>query len=341
VVKLGFDNMQAIECLTKEDLKKSPILPGHLKVLLKAVSKLGEGAVTKSADVNDIVNNVSVSQEGVAAASPLGIQGVAGVNLTAESAGAAAPPMGIQGLAGINPTANLPPVTGNFSWHDPQIFLKALTSTKSTCYNIVDFVEADPSNSERIISVGDDVELVCRSGTKKPKLEHINLAQWSTANMAILHKLVGEGTLAPANIFDYIAYTSFICKLWGLYDPVSVLCYDREYRKIQNVHKFRWGTMVDHLVPTFLKAKSTTSSASATSKSSFNSVKQITQQGDRQSQNRGNVASHTPAGKVICRRFNGRNGCSMRGCRFEHVCSAPGCAKPHPGWRHSDDSKNV
>ena len=90
-------------------------------------------------------------------------------------------------------------------------------------------------------------QVIVKSGPKKPRLENITLCQWSVANLAILYKLVGENKLQGPSLMDYLSYTTKIYQLVQRYSLVSVLLYDREYRKLQASLKFRWGTDVQHL----------------------------------------------------------------------------------------------
>ena len=97
-------------------------------------------------------------------------------------------------------------------------------------------------------------QLVLKTGPSKPKLENLTLCQWSTANLAILHKLVGEG-LSGEGIMDYLSYTTRVYQLFATQESQSVFLYDREYRKHQFLHKFRWGTDVSHIMTVCLRPK--------------------------------------------------------------------------------------
>ena len=72
------------------------------------------------------------------------------------------------------------------SWRDPQIYLASAANGKSApaYYDIADFVS---SNVEEEIVVGGNGshQVILNAGTKKPRLEHITLAQWSVANLTI------------------------------------------------------------------------------------------------------------------------------------------------------------
>lgn len=92
-----------------------------------------------------------------------------------------------------------------------------------------------------------DQQIVVKSGPKKPRLENLTLSQWSVANLAILYKLVSEQKLLGSSLMDYLSYSTKIYQLVQRYSLVSVLLFDREYRKLQSSMKFRWGTDVQHL----------------------------------------------------------------------------------------------
>ena len=119
------------------------------------------------------------------------------------------------------------------SYRDPQIYLSAAANGKSasTHYDIVDFVSGNVEG-EIVVGGSGSHQVVLKSGPKKPKLESITLAQWTIANLAILYKLNGDGKLAGEGIMDYLSYTTKVCQLVQRYNLVSVLLYDREYRKL-------------------------------------------------------------------------------------------------------------
>ncbi|CAG2232851.1 unnamed protein product [Mytilus edulis] len=63
-------------------------------------------------------------------------------------------------------------------------------------------------NDERIVSESGSGQLILKSGPTKPKLESLNVSQWSMANLAILYKLLEEGHLVQNNILDYLSYAT-------------------------------------------------------------------------------------------------------------------------------------
>lgn len=214
------------------------------------------------------------------------------------------------------------------SWRDPQIYLSAAAAGKSvpSCYDITDFVAG---NVEEEIIVGGNgaQQVVLKTGPKKPKLENVTLAQWCVANNAILYKLIGESKLNASNILDYLSYTTKICQLVQRYSLVSVLLYDREYRRLQSEHNFRWGTDIPHLQSVHLQPR--IARQVPTSKGgSFQSSRPTNTQ-----------APLTLDGKTICKLFNSKSGCHFKECKYVHQCSVTNCHQQHSAMSHNH-SKN-
>jgi hypothetical protein len=344
VISLGFDHMEALECLALADLKKTAIPVGRQKLLIKAIASLNStpidngGSGSEGAE-NNIQPPPAPQPPNVCAEGGDPLANVLLQNLSAQQASVLQMPQVTQSGSQVGaPVVPPAPITGMASWADPQVYLKSLASAKPTCYNIVDFVDVGSSPAERIVSAGDDIEIVCRSGAKKPKLETLTLAQWSMANIAILYKLVQEGQLSNEHVFDYLSYTSHVLSLTCSHELVSVFMYDRDYRKLQSQHKFRWGTAVSHLNIGHLRLKQTPGMSSTFTAKGIN-FNPNSNKGDR-NQSRYNFASHTNTGKVICKKFNIRAGCSFKDCRFAHVCNQPGCGQTHSGSQHNE-LKNV
>ena len=109
------------------------------------------------------------------------------------------------------------------------------------------------------------------------------------------------------------------------YDLVSVYMFDREYRRLQHAHKFRWGTVVGHLSAQHLRLRQ--------SKEYVGNAKNSRQ---NNAFNQSKLVSHSLEGKPICRKYNGRGGCSLAECRYMHVCNVPGCNREHPSASHAD-----
>lgn len=90
-------------------------------------------------------------------------------------------------------------------------------------------------------------QLVIKSGPRKPKFDSLTLSQWSVANLAILYRLVDEGKLVGPSVMDDLSYSTKMYQLVHKFSLVSVILYDRDYRKLQSRMGFRWGTDMQHL----------------------------------------------------------------------------------------------
>ena len=210
------------------------------------------------------------------------------------------------------------------SWSDPQVHIASATGKfTSVFYDICDFV---PHALEEDVLIGGQGEqqLVIKAGPKKPRLESLTLSQWSVANLAILYKLVNEGKLVGPSMKDYLSYSTKVYQLVQRFSLVSVLLYDREYRKLQSTMGFRWGTDVQHLHTLFLQPRA----GSGVQRNSANVQKK--------------GYNHSSKPKVdkrieICRNFNSERGCSYAQCRFQHKCIIPGCNQGHPATAHSQE----
>ena len=140
--------------------------------------------------------------------------------------------------------------------------------------------------------------------------------------------------LPLSQVFDYMSYTTYLYRLMNAYDLVSVYMYDREYRRLQHAHKFRWGTVVGHLSTQHLRLRQSKENVGSTRTSRQNGSGQNSKAYNNGNQSK--VASHSLDGKPICRNFNGRGGCNMTDCRYMHVCNVPGCYREHPSVSHAD-----
>ena len=146
---------------------------------------------------------------------------------------------------------------------------------------------------EIIVGGAGSHQVVLKSGPRKPRLENVSLAQWTVANLAILYKLHGESKLSGDAILDYLSYKTKIYQLVQRYNLVSVLFYDREYRKLQCARDFCWGTDVPHLHSVYLQPQ-------------IPCPNNLTQRGSNLQAYKSQPTSspQTLDGKVICKLYN-------------------------------------
>ena len=207
------------------------------------------------------------------------------------------------------------------SWNDPQIHLSSAAGKSTPTYHdICDFVQ---SNLEEEVVLGNqgDQQIVVKSGPKKPRIENITLCQWSVANLAILYKLVGENKLQGPALMDYLSYSTKIYQLVQKFSLVSVMLYDREYRKLQASLNFRWGTDVQHLSNIHLQARDKPAAQGNQQKKAPAPFKPVRHGQGKQ--------------EIISRNYNSQKGCSFVECKFKHVCIIPGCKQNHSALNHT------
>ena len=168
------------------------------------------------------------------------------------------------------------------------------------------------------MSEDDGIQMVLRSTSRKPELQNVAIEEWMMANMRIMDALMADGVLFTAGIRDYMSYTIKICELFRSYDRASVLQYDHEYRHIQSIYGYRWGTDTPHLHTVHLRGKRRIQSAVTT-----------------HNKGRG-VRSTASAGvKEACKLYNRQSGCHYGdSCKFTHICNEPGCNEGHPRFKH-------
>ena len=197
VVAMGFSSLEALSCLEADDLRKSKVPIGQQKLLIRCVSKQLATSDTDVSTQDEMPAQQPVPIEAPPASAPIEQHAAPSI-----SAGAVA-----DGIGGED--AFVRQLREQLSVEQqgsrPQIHLQPVSVTGS-CYDITDSVDTMPNETDKVVSSNDDYQLICRSGPKKPKLENLAVNQWSVANIAILHKLVQDGTLPLSQTFDYMSY---------------------------------------------------------------------------------------------------------------------------------------
>ncbi|CAC5422338.1 unnamed protein product [Mytilus coruscus] len=256
LLQLGFDSLEALALLTQDDLSKSKLPIGQQKLLIKSVRQ----TFLQSEEENDgDLPKRTRTNNGLPAPTEPEVTD----NYIREVLGQLQKQQPQHGghvsNCSTNNTGSSLNSNDNISWQDPQIYLKSLNSSGSSVvyYDIVDFVQSSGGffDEEKLISKSDCGQLVFKSGPSKPKLETVTMCQWSMANLAILHKLLGEVLLDHGQVLDYLSYTTRIYQLITSHDMVSVFFYDREYRRLQSMHRFRWDTDIPHIQMVYLKPR--------------------------------------------------------------------------------------
>jgi hypothetical protein len=174
----------------------------------------------------------------------------------------------------------------------------------------------------------DDIELLTSKGpsfklqgrAKRPEAKDVSVAQWITANTAILERLLPS--LSARELKSYLFYTRQIGNYLQIYTAESCFLLDNEHRKEVCLGNCQWHEVCQHMVGFYLVRRSNSggNSGPVSSNSSASSAT-----GSKSKKSR---FSHP------CARFNSPEGCSNDNCKFQPICSVKGCRGPHPKHEH-------
>lgn len=328
VIKRGFTSLEALKLIEGDDLNSARIAVGQRKLILHVTQTLKSSISSKA---NEAIPDKDASRTVLPSTSSSSVEPridetnngdlyarTLANTLFSQQQQMSQIEVPQQLLTAVPhlPTTNSQPV-----WSDPQVHIASASGKSvSSFHDICDFV---PQAVEEEVLIGGQGEhqVVIKSGSKKPKLESLSLSQWAIANMAILYRLVNENKLLGQSLMDYLSYTTKVFQLVQRFSLVSVLLYDREYRKLQAEMGFRWGTDVQHLHTLFLQPRE---------RNATNPL-----------QSRRGPVQHTKQFKPekreigICRNFNAKKGCSFSGCKYKHLCIIPGCNQQHSANVHT------
>ena len=137
--------------------------------------------------------------------------------------------------------------------------------------------------------------------------------------------LLSEGKLISNAVIDYLSYTTKVYQLTQRYENVSVYLYDREYRKLQASHGFRWGTDIPHLHVTQLVPRTPRNDRK---------LKSLNMSGPQPRPMNIPTGPRTLDGRAICKLYNSPRGCGYVDCKFVHACSHKGCNEVHSATVH-------
>ncbi len=235
--------------------------------------------------------------------------------------------------------ARLPPGKNSF---DPLGFTCAnLTdqAAKLKWRDIRDYVSVTnkmsyPNDPSGTVKIG-NVELSIKD--KKIAIEGLSMSQYMEASLRIMRDMVSEDGADMATIMQYAGYLIKISHLAQAFRWDSVLRYDHAYRKHQAEMGFNWGADSSYLMQLYLKINQPQEPRSETAMAQRLSAQARARPGQLPrlaGRNRFDPAS----GQVICQRYNGKQGCSLRGCKFAHVCIT--CYANHPDHAHRNLENN-
>ena len=199
LIDLGFDSMEALALLTESDLTESEIPLGQRKLIVYSVKQTFPRGMAATSQADSPLTGQQLPR-GMGPATSKDPRADASSSEDTyrpnDEDGFIRDVLGQMNRAQGRHTQQRPVQhvqigqNGTYSWQDPQIYLKSLTTQSNTSYfDIVDFVSATSEQSERVLSNNDDGQLIFKSGPVKPKLESLSISQWSVANLAIMQRL--------------------------------------------------------------------------------------------------------------------------------------------------------
>lgn len=340
LLKRGYTSLEALRLVEVEDLVSPKIPKGQRRLIITIADALKTGTAstaTPQPEVSTAVVTTSASTSLPQAAVPTFTQapamsGQSGEGTIDTTYNSIVQNLQVQQRQLIDNNAQgterqfrtAGPQISQASWSDPHIHISAAAGGKSVSHlDICDFVQSNIAE-EVVLGGQGEQQIIVKAGPKKPRLENLTLCQWSVANLAILYKLCNDQQLVGPALMDYLSYTTKIYQLVQRYSLVSVLLYDREYRKLQASMKFRWGTEVQHLTNVHLQPRDR-----PVAQGSQPSKKGQSQLGQKQTK-----LEKGKADNVVCKNYNSQKGCSYQQCKFKHSCILPGCYQKHSAITH-------
>ena len=199
-------------------------------------------------------------------------------------------------------------------------------------HDIVDFLpkrspyDVSSEGKSVIVQREDGTLFVDQHMSKDKSLDKVTWQQWGEANTLIMSKLMSEG-VQP---LEYMSYTTMIHQLAQKYDWISVLRFDREYRKKQANTGKKWGSDMPLLRDVTLIPKVALQPFHG-SKTTFGKKNDAPSQGQRPPGGKKLQKPEFMPKYKLCKGFN-ESLCSYREkCKFQHFCSVPGCGSSSHG----------
>jgi hypothetical protein len=212
---------------------------------------------------------------------------------------------------------------------DPLVYLTG--SKRSEALDICDFVNLSPPVRIDVGACNGPGEVLeefykAKTGVRRPKLQDVTVAQWGLANSRIMDQLFFCDGAPGEGVRHYLAYSAKVFEMFGKFDKVSVLEYDRRYRIYQAASDppFVWGTDVPHLDTMALASASTSKPGYRSSYTNARPSSQDTKVPKTQH----------------CNMYNTIQGCRFgTRCNFLHQCHK--CTGPHPQFIHDQPPPGV
>lgn len=175
------------------------------------------------------------------------------------------------------------------------------TTSGSSVRDIRDFVTLlHHERPERTSVRLGDVELTLPDS--KPKVDNISPLQYMEASLRIMREMAIKDGDSREKILEYAGYLIKIANMGQRFMWRSVLKYDAEYRKSQASSNFPWGADSSYMMQIFLREEQNKS-------------------GTHRYEGSNPQTKYDPISrKPVCNRYNSSQGCTMKNCRYAHMC---------------------
>ena len=227
------------------------------------------------------------------------------------------------------------PAVASYGAVDPIVYLTGVDQALKVL-DICDFVNTGQPVSLDISALSGPDEVLqeyykVKSGSRRPKLEDVSIAQWSLANARIFDKLFWQGNFSQTNARRYLAYTAKISEMFVKFEKFSVLEYDRRYRHYQAASSppLSWGVDIPHLASLVLVPLRVSSGAKQQKYGTSSSQ----QYGSSSIHQYGSSSSQQHQSRPRCKLYSTMRGCKFGvRCNYDHSCMI--CGGPHPQFAH-------
>ena len=129
--------------------------------------------------------------------------------------------------------------------------------------------------------------------------------------MRVLREMIVEEDASMQQVLHYLNYMIQVACFAQTKPWKRVFNYDTVYRREQHQHGFAWGSGSAFLMQSQLSPPEITNYQPPNNQTGGNNYKKPA--GKRQ-------VVHPTTGKPICGLWNGKNGCNLQVCEYEHVC---------------------
>ena len=285
--------------MTAQAAHSSQNVAGGIQNIGNLQDKVNQGGTLSITDVLNLMAGISEGVSSSVRGSP---------HMAVPSATAGAGPLGSMNLATGTQAG-----TSNGMFDLSSLGIMGAPSKTQPFRDVRDFVTLAPATkADYLVDVG-PFQIKVKDG--KIPLNRLSQSQYMEGAMKILLEMMNKDKCSMSVVINYVNYVVKVSTFAQAFEWPSVVQFDHEYRKLQTEQGFPWGQDNPYLMQLLLRSRQ--------SSDKFGQPQRTTSQ----TTGRGKYDPHTA--RPICERFNGKHGCSLRVCKYSHVCIS--CFSPTHG----------